>query len=66
MRKNHFQLAKYTQFSPEERHSKLGQTQVADAILDCIVHDSFKILVDGDDSMGERHGLGDLNDSIRS
>lgn len=54
------------QFSPEGWHSKLGQAQVADAILDRIVHGSFKILVDGDVSMGERHGLGDLNDSIRS
>jgi len=47
-----------SQFSPEGWHSKLGQAQVADAILDRIVHDSFKILVDGEISMRERHGLG--------
>jgi len=46
-----------SQFAPEGWHSKLGQAQVADAILDRIVHDSYKILVDGDMSMRERHSL---------
>jgi DNA replication protein DnaC len=46
-----------SQFSPEGWHTKLGQAQLADAILDRIVHDSYKILVDGDMSMRERHGL---------
>lgn len=46
-----------SQFSPEGWHTKLGQAQVADAILDRIIHDSYHLLVDGEVSMRERHGL---------
>lgn len=46
-----------SQFAPEGWHTKLGQAQIADAILDRIVHDSYKVLIDGSISMRERHGL---------
>lgn len=46
-----------SQFSPESWHAKLGQAQIADAILDRIVYDSYHILVDGKISISECHGL---------
>lgn len=45
------------QFHPEGWHAKLGNPQIADAILDRIIHDSYQILVDGKVSMRERHGI---------
>lgn len=46
-----------SQFAPEGWHSKIENPQLADAILDRIIHNSFKILLDGEISMRERHGL---------
>jgi len=46
-----------SQFSPEGWHSKIGESTLADAILDRIVHDSYSIFIDGDDSMRRRKGI---------
>lgn len=39
-------------------HLKLGNETIAEAILDRIIHDSYQILIDGEISMRERHGMG--------
>ena len=46
-----------SQIAPEGWYEKLGEALVADAILDRIIHDSYNILLDGEISMRERHGL---------
>ncbi len=47
-----------SQIDPSGWHIKLGNETIAEAILDRIIHDSYQILIDGDISMRERHGLG--------
>jgi DNA replication protein DnaC len=46
-----------SQFAPTGWHTKLSESTIADAILDHIVHDSYEILIDGDDSMRKRKGI---------
>ena len=49
-----------SQFSPAGWHGKIGETTLADAILDRIVHDSYTIEIHGsesDRSMREVYGI---------
>jgi DNA replication protein DnaC len=48
-----------SQFDVDGWHKKLGDTTMADAICDRIVHDSYTIVVNGDESMRKRKGLKD-------
>jgi DNA replication protein DnaC len=46
-----------SQFAPQGWHGKIGEETLADAILDRIVHDSYTIFIDGEDSMRKKKGI---------
>ena len=46
-----------SQFAPAGWHGKIGEGTLADAILDRIVHDSYTIFIDGEDSMRKCKGI---------
>jgi DNA replication protein DnaC len=46
-----------SQFAPSGWHQRIGETTLADAILDRIVHDSYTICIEGKDSMRKKKGI---------
>lgn len=46
-----------SQFAPKGWHGKIGEGTLADAILDRIVHDSYTLFINGEDSMRKRKGI---------
>lgn len=46
-----------SQFAPEGWCERIGESTIADSIMDRIVHDSYTVFIDGQVSMRERHGI---------
>jgi DNA replication protein DnaC len=47
----------FVQFAPEGWHEKINEQTMADDILDRIAHNSYHMLIDGEDSIRKRKGL---------
>src|SRR5271157_113146 len=45
-----------SQFAPAGWHTKINESTIAEAIMDRIVHDSYEIVIGGQDSMRKRKG----------
>lgn len=46
-----------SQFEPSGWYEQIREARLADAILDCVIHGSHSILLDGKVSMRERLGI---------
>jgi DNA replication protein DnaC len=46
-----------SQFAAEGWHKKLGESALADAIMDRIAHNSYTIFIDGEESMRKHKGI---------
>ena len=46
-----------SQFGPEAWQIKIGEGPLAEAILDRIIHDSYTIMIDGEESMRKHKGI---------
>jgi DNA replication protein DnaC len=46
-----------SQFDPAGWQIKIGEGPLAEAILDRIIHDSYTILIDGEESMRKHKGI---------
>lgn len=46
-----------SQFAPAGWHQKIGEGTIADAVLDRIIHNSYEIVIHGEDSMRKRKGI---------